>query len=174
MRKGFKILQANLRKSRETQLNLMNDKSLQEFALLLITEPSCSRNAEGKAIITPIYHNYWTQQLPLKLHAEGAPVRSMIWVRKGMNTRPIPTSLPDLTATLLSIEGRNILALSVYVEAKQSAEDAELNRMLEEIRTVIHTTRNNIHDDLELIIAGDFNKHDPLWGGDIVGNFRRD
>ena len=64
----------------------------------------------------------------------------MIWVKKGMNTRRIPTSSPDLTATLLSVEGRNILALSVYVEAKQSAEDAELNRMLEEIRTVIYTT----------------------------------
>src|SRR2546430_13628034 len=140
MCKGLKILQANLKKFPGVQLNLMNDESLREFALLLVMEPSCFRNAEGKAIITTIYHNYWTQQLPMKLHAEGTPVRSMIWVRKGTNTRPIPTSSPDLTATLLSVEGRNILAFSVYVEAKQSAEDAELNRMLEEIHTVIHTT----------------------------------
>ena len=29
--------------------------------------------------------------------------------------------------------------------------------MLEEIRTVVQTSRNNIHEELELIIAGDFN-----------------
>src|SRR4051812_32697689 len=121
MLKELKVFQANLRKSPEAQLNLMNDENLHEFALLLITEPSCSKNAEGKVIVTPIYHNHWTQQLPQKQHEEGAPVRSMIWVRKGINARPVPTDSPDLTATLLSLEGRSMLALSVYVECKRHA-----------------------------------------------------
>ena len=85
MLKELKVLQANLRKSPGAQLNLMNDESLQDFALLLITEPSCYRNADEEVIVTPMYHNYWTQMLPKKLREGRVPARSMIWVKKGIS-----------------------------------------------------------------------------------------
>jgi hypothetical protein len=39
MNRDFKIHQANLKKMRETQHSVMNDESLQEFALLLLAGP---------------------------------------------------------------------------------------------------------------------------------------
>lgn len=130
--------------------NLMNDYTLDDFALLLITEPNNNEGKEGRIFVAPSYHNRWHQLLPMTSHAQWPLVRSILWIRKGVAARPVDTNSPDLTAVLLQEEGRNILALSVYVEQKNSAEDVELNRILDEIRDVIYSTRRDIHEGSNL------------------------
>lgn len=67
--------------------------------------------------------------LPLVLpgtYEGGPPVRSMIWLRKGLNERPIANYSPDFTPVLMQLEDRNILAFSAYAENKRKVEDVEL------------------------------------------------
>lgn len=55
----FKILQANLRKSRYAHPNLMNDDNLRDFPFMMITEPNFMKNDHGDTIISPTSHALW-------------------------------------------------------------------------------------------------------------------
>jgi hypothetical protein len=45
-----------------------------------------------------------------------------------------------------------------------------LSRRLEHLRGVVQDTRRQCAPQaVELFLAGDFNRHDQLWGGDAVG-----
>jgi ribonuclease HI len=174
MRKYFHILQANLRKTPETQLSLLNDEDLHDFGLLLIQEPHCWR-IDGQVITAPQHHAYWTPYVPAVHHEEGRwPFRSMIWAHRDLAVKQVPTSSPDITAAMTEVEGRKILAISVYIPQQQEDVGDALSAYLDCIRGVIEKTRREQSpQQIEVIIAGDFNRHDQLWGGDEVGTSPR-
>ena len=170
----FHILQANLRKGREIQLSLLNDEALQDFGLLLIQEPYCWRT-EDEVIVAPQHHAYWTPFTPSAHNPQGQrPFRSMIWAHRRLAVKQIPTPSHDITALIVKLGDRRILVFSVYVSP--STEDVEdpLPRRLRMIRDIVaQVEREEAPHLVETIAAGDFNRHDQLWGGDQVACSRR-
>lgn len=167
MNRGFKVLQANLRKMSGTQHSLMNDESLRDVSLLLISEPYLFRNPDGKFQAVPLSHPYWNAILPEGYEGNPRP-RAMIWTHRDTPAQPIPTGSPDITAALLNVGQRKILAISVYIPGKENAEDAELHDRIRKIQATVASARRSQSEQVELIIAGDFNRHDQQWGGDRV------
>lgn len=164
----LKIYQANLRKQCETHHSIMNDKYLSDFGLILISEPNSGRTSEGKVIADPSYHRQWLQYVPTKLNEEGSyPIRSLIWVNQNLKTKQVPIPSSDLTAVEINIGERVILAVSVYVPPKSPGDT--LQHLMTLIRIAINSVSAQVMQatgkEVELIIAGDFNRHNPLWGG---------
>src|SRR5437016_4681976 len=75
----FKVLQANLHKKREAQLSLMNDDTLANFSLLLISEPYTFSKDDSAPAAAPLHHPYWTPILPSTWNDRWPAIRSMIW-----------------------------------------------------------------------------------------------
>src|SRR5258705_2135848 len=131
MRKYFRILSANLHKIPETQLSLLNDEGLRDFSLLLTQEPHCGR-IDGRVTTTPQHHTYWMPHIPASHNEEGPwPYRSMIWAHRDLRVKPILTSSSDITAVLTEVEGRKILAISVYVPQRHTNDDDVLPAYLD-------------------------------------------
>ena len=163
MIKSFKILQANVGKNPGTQHSLLNDEGLEDYGLLMITEPSCFVRDDGRVIAPPSYHDRWTQFLPTVAATEGRfPIRSLIYARSDLRARGVALASPDLTAIQFKIGQRSFLAISVYVPTRDQ----------QALLSITHLIREAVRQHgigRELIVAGDFNRHDQLWGGDQVG-----
>ncbi|KAM4056517.1 endonuclease-reverse transcriptase domain-containing protein [Hirsutella rhossiliensis] len=70
----------------------------------------------------------------------------------------------------LRLEGREVMVVSVYVEGKN---DEALASAMEVLRDVIDRFRNGTGNRTDVVLAGDFNRHDLLWGGDEVSARRQ-
>ena len=71
-----------------------------------------------------------------------------------------------MTAIEFVLKGRRIMVVSIYVQP--ATESVARNReqittLLDRIKTIKRRRANH-----ELLIAGDFNRYDQLWGGDRV------
>jgi exonuclease III len=170
MKRGLRILQANLAKIAQAQASLLNDEGLRDFDLLLIQEPHCWR-VDGTVVVAPQNHIHWTQYKPsLWDDTHQWPFRSMIWSHRDISARQVEVPSSDITAILIEIGFRKILVASVYVPARGNVEDTALSRRLEHLRGVVQDTRRQYAPQaVEFFLAGDFNRHDQLWGGDAVG-----
>ncbi|KAF3009256.1 hypothetical protein E8E15_000184 [Penicillium rubens] len=111
----LRVLQANLRKSPEIQLSLLNDPSLQHCDLLMISEPYLF---PMNGTICSHTHANWA---PLWLSQRHPPLgrlrphRSMVWVnQKTFPHRQIDITSADIAAVLL-FTPFPILAMSVYI-----------------------------------------------------------
>lgn len=174
MSKELKILQANLHKSLDAQLSLFNDEALKDFSLLLLSEPHCFR-VEGKPVVSPVSHPYWTPYRPATEHNGSCAFRSMIWAHRDLQPRQVPIRSPDLTAISLQLQDRILLVISVYIpprdrseHGRDSAEDVCSRTDLVRL-AITDLERQHVHRKVEVVVAGDFNRHDQLWGGDGVG-----
>ena len=152
----------------------MNDDALRDCSLILPTEPNYTTDDIGTVIVAPTSHSRWVQQLPTKQHDSGPPLRSMMWCGKDNAQKPVPTEWPDLTATLLRAENRKILVFSACVQKRTTSRDEELVHILSEIRKTTTSTCRAVGEHLEVIVAGDLYRWDPLWGGDDVAGIDRD
>jgi hypothetical protein len=71
---------------------------------------------------------------------------------------------------MVQLPDRSLLVVSVYVE-RNNVEvlldtTSKLHRLIQE-------TRNKTGSRVDVILAGDFNRHDQLWGGDDVSRGRQ-
>jgi exonuclease III len=82
-----------------------------------------------------------------------------------MDTEQVRVEDADLTAVLVRVEEKTVLVVSVYVEGK---DEGELDKTVRLIRELIRSTARSTGTKVEVILAGDFNRHDQLWGGDGV------
>jgi hypothetical protein len=89
----------------------------------------------------------------------------MLWVWRDIEVEQIPIQSSDLTAATLRLADRNIIMVSVYVEgyAPRTLKDT-VNKLNGIIRQ--HLGSTGIRTDV--ILVGNFNRHDHLWGGDEV------
>lgn len=76
----------------------------------------------------------------------------------------------DLTIAVLRLPNRFVLMISVYVEPENP--EALMNT-IQSLKQVIERTRNRRGMQVDVIIAGDFNRHDHLWGEDDVSQERQ-
>ncbi|KAJ5215604.1 reverse transcriptase [Penicillium cinerascens] len=170
----LRVAQANLRRGPETQLSLLNDQSLRSCDLLLISEPYVFLM---NGAICSHAHTHWTPLWPSQRHQSSGrmrPYRSMIWVNKmTFPHRQIDVSSPDITAVLIFTPSP-ILIVSVYVPPEGGPNGVRsLTQVLEIIRYTYQRVRCDHTDNVDILIAGDFNRHDQLWGGDQVATHIR-
>jgi hypothetical protein len=164
MHSTLQVLQVNVRKQDTVQHSLMNDDQLKDFAVLAISEPY-AWTTDNTTRIVPIGHPNWTKMTPTVQRQERWAFRSMLWIRKDIEAEQVPVQSPDLTAAILRLPDRAILVLSVYVEGQN---EEALRDTTSNLHQLIEETRNTIGSRVDVLLVGDFNRHDQLWGGDDV------
>jgi hypothetical protein len=147
----------------------MNDDRLKEFAVLAISEPY-SWTIDNIAITVPMGHPNWTKMVPTVQRGERWAFRSMLWIRREIEAEQVPVQSPDLTAAVLRLLDRSILVVSVYVKVQ---DEEALRDTTAKLYRLIQETRNVIGTRVDILLAGDFNRHDQLWGGDDVSRERQ-
>jgi exonuclease III len=147
----------------------MNNEQFREYAVLAITEPYVKK--QGDRLITmPTGHANWTKMIPTIQEESRWAVRSMLWVRKDLEAEQVGIQSSDLTAVVLRLPDRAVLVVSVYVPCN----DAEaLRKTIELLKQLIQEVRNKTGTRTDIVLAGDFNRHDKLWGGNDVSATRQ-
>lgn len=171
MRGKLHIDQTNMRKWRETTHSFFHDPDFEEASLLLFTEPFASLDSENLPVSVPVYHTKWQPFfpshvfLPTAKRVTRALFRSMIWAAKGPKVQQVPVHHPEITAVILSLQDRTILMVSVYIPHSTSASKNEPRLttrliLIQETYIKIRESTSN----LELVVSGDSNRWDTLWG----------
>lgn len=164
MHRTFQILQLNVQKQRLVQHSLMNDQRPIDFGVLAISEPYAWTSNNVIATV-PTRHLNWTKMVPTVQREERWAFRSMLWIRKDIEAEQVSVQSSDLTAAVLRLPDRSILVASVYVEP---CNIEALRDTTCKLHQLIRKTRSKIGTRVDVILAGDFNRHDQLWGGDDV------
>jgi ribonuclease HI len=169
VQRTLEVLQLNVHKRREVQQSLLNDEGLKDYMALAISEPY-ARTIDGSVVTVPMGHHSWTKLIPTTRRDTAWPIRSMLWTRSDMEVEQIPVPSADLTAAQIRLPDRVVLMVSVYVEG---GSDEALEVIVRELGRLIRGFRDGTGIRTDIIIAGDFNRHDQLWGGDDVSPLRQ-
>ena len=163
------MVQLNVRRQGTVHDSLMNDAEIQNATVLAIQEPQ-ARRIQGRLLTTPMRHHKWTKMVP-SIWREGRwAIRSMLWVNKDVEAEQVRIESPDMTAAVIRLPGRWVLVASVYVPGADSQALRDTSDLL---RKAIANARQAAGTVVEVVIAGDFNRHDQLWGGDDVSLVRQ-
>ena len=160
----FRMIQLNVRKQSEVHDSLMNDEEIQDATVLAIQEPQAHR-IKGRLLTTPMGHHKWTKIVPSSWREGRWPIRSMLWVNKEVEAEQIPIDSPDMPVATIRLTGRQVLVASVYVPC---ADPQALRDSCNNLRKAVRDARRNSGSLVDIVIAGDFNRHDQLWGGDDI------
>ena len=164
MNRAFRMIQLNVRKQGEVHDSLMNDEEMQDVTAIAIQEPH-ARRVQGRLLTTPMLHHKWTKMVPSTWREGRWPIRSMLWVSREAEAEQVRIESPDLTAAIIRLHERRVLVVSVYIPGgdPQALRDA-CNKLDEAITKV----RRQAGTVVDVVLAGDFNQHDQLWGGEDV------
>jgi hypothetical protein len=139
---------------------------LKDFSVLAISEPYSWRSKENNStVVIPIQHYNWTKMTPTALHNGRWAIRSILCIHRDLEARQIPVDSADITAVVLRLPDRSILIISVYIPQSNLVALQQMLLLLEQVITSVHC---QISTRLDILIAGDFNRHDQLWGGEDV------
>jgi exonuclease III len=164
MSRVFSMFQLNVRKQGEVHDSLMNDEEIQDTAVLAIQEPH-ARRIQGQLLTTPMQHHKWIKMVPSTWREGRWPIRSMLWVNKEVDAEQVRIEPPDMTAAIVRLHERQLLVVSVYIPG---GNPRVLRESCNTLRKVIHDARQNAGTVVDVLLAGDFNQHDQLWGGEDV------
>jgi ribonuclease HI/exonuclease III len=169
MNRAFRMIQLNVRKQGEVHDSLMNDEEMQDVTAIAIQEPH-ARRMQGRLLTTPMLHHKWTKMVPSTWREGRWPIRSMLWVSREAEAEQVRIESPDLTAAIIRLHERRVLVVSVYIPGgdPQALRDA-CNKLDEAITNV----RRQAGTVVDVVLAGDFNQHDQLWGGEDVTMVRQ-
>ena len=169
MNKTLRVMQLNVRKQGAVHESFMNDKDTGNAVALAIQEPQ-ARRIQGRLLTTPMRHHKWTKMVPSTWREGRWAIRSMLWVNNDVHAEQVRIESPDLAAAVIRLPERRILIASVYVEGGDAA---ALNDACDHLRKAITKVRRDSGTVVEIMIMGDFNRHDQLWGGDEVSSARQ-
>lgn len=116
----FKILQANLRKSKDVSQSLFNDDALQSYSAILITKPWAKLNGQIP-YTTPFTHMYWQPFFPScsytpERHTTSPAFCAMIWINKShANIQQVEVIHQDICLVILTLGNRKIFLASIYI-----------------------------------------------------------
>ncbi|GKU15961.1 unnamed protein product, partial [Fusarium langsethiae] len=164
MNNVFRLFQLNVRKQGPAHDSLMNDKDIQDATVLAIQEPQ-ARRIQGRLLTTPMGHHKWVKMVPTTEREGRWVIRSMLWVSKEVEAEQVPIDSPDVTAAVVRLPDRLVFTASVYVPGgdTQALQDTciKLGRAITEVR-------RRSGRAVDVVITGDFNRHDQMWGRDDV------
>jgi hypothetical protein len=89
----------------------------------------------------------------------------MLWVKKEVEAEQVPVDSPDVTAAVVRLPDRLVFTASVYVPG---GDGQALQDICAKLRTAIKEVRGRSGRAVDVVVVGDFNRHDQLWGGDDV------
>jgi exonuclease III len=147
----------------------MNDNQLQDYSVIAIQEPQAHQK-DGKLLTVPMGHPRWVKMVPTVWEKGRWPIRSILWVNKNIEAEQIPIKTADMTAAILRLPERLVLVVSVYVPGR---DDQALQDTCNLLRQVISGTRRQADRLVDVVVVGDFNRHDQLWGGDDISLTRQ-
>ena len=164
MNNVFRLLQLNVGKQGPVHESLINDKDIQDATVLTIQEPH-ARRVQGKLLTTPMGHPRWVKMVPTAEREGRWVIRSMLWVSREVEAEQVTIESPDVTAAVIRLQDRLVFTASVYVPGgdAQALQDTcgKLGRAITEVRQRSGKT-------VDVVITGDFNRHDQMWGGDDI------
>ena len=164
MHRNLRIIQLNVRKQGAVHESLMNDGETENATALAIQEPQ-ARRIQGRLLTTPMGHHKWTKMVPSTWREGRWAIRSMLWINKDIEAEQVPIESPDLTAAVIRLPECLIFIASVYVEGGDAS---ALDDACDRLRKAITKVRRDAGTVVEIMIVGDFNRHDQLGGGDEV------
>lgn len=164
MNKTLRMIQLNVRKQGAVHESLMNDEDTQNAVALAIQEPQ-ARRIQGRLLTTPMGHHKWTKMVPSTWREGRWAIRSMLWINRDVEAEQVRIESPDLTAAVIRLPERLVFIASVYVEGGVAS---ALSDACDHLRKAIAKVRRDTGAVVEVMIVGDFNRHDQLWGGDEV------
>lgn len=104
-------------------------------------------------------------------HYNNGHFCTIIWYNKSLSQiRLIPIAYSDICTIITRIASRFIFLASVYVPCSSGAlekDNQHLESRVYRIRTAYQQEKDQC-PELELILTGDFNRWDTLWGGSIT------
>ena len=164
------ILQANLYRSSGVQDASYNDPAIWDFDAILIQKPHYCEIV-GNRQITGVGPNFEVIK-PKTPQRENQTqrIRSCMWISSKTEYTQLTMNSNDITAVILKQGNRSILVASIYIPSIGNGhkfDEQELQSRLQEVQEAITGERNN-NPELEVFIAGDFNRHDTVWGGNEV------
>lgn len=169
MHKTLKVFQLDIRKQREVQQSVMNDDQLEDFGTLALSEPH-SFVREDRVITGPSGHIRCAKMIPTSQHDGRWAIRSMLWIRRDLESEQIPVQSSDVTVALLHLPDRSVFFASVYIEP---ANPETLLNTIGLLRPAIQKAQQRLGTRMDVILAGDFNQHDQLWGGNDISLARQ-
>lgn len=161
-----------MKKCREAQHALHNDRALEDFHFILGQEPSCFLADEQ--VVLPGTNPRWTRFIAQGRRSFRAPIRLCIWASRELAVTQLAADSADITAVVAHIKQRRLLIVSVYIPdlcSRRTKDEnlEELSSRLDMIRGLVETEQ--LRDPhMEVVIAGDFNRHNPLWGGSHINS----
>ena len=142
----------------------MNDEQLRDYGVLAITEPYVWK--QGHTLNTvPTRHANWTKMIPTVQEESRWAVRSMLWVRKDLEAEQVAILSSDLTAVVLLLPDRVVLVVSVYVPGN---DEEALRKSVGLLGRLINEVRNHVGTRTDIVLAGDFNRHDRRIVGHVA------
>ncbi|CEJ62845.1 Putative Reverse transcriptase [Penicillium brasilianum] len=145
---------------------LINDHQSQNLDALLIQEPSINTYR------THVNHSAWRLYRPT-VETDAVRFRSLIYVNRSLSTsshRQIPCSHPDIVAIKIWTAESQTLIFSVYIPPipLYTPDNASAEPALTAIQNTISDALRDDRRSTKIILAGDFNRHHPTWGGNNI------
>jgi ribonuclease HI/exonuclease III len=155
----LRILQINLNKSEKAHLELLNNLKGTNWDIVLVQEPHVTSfsNVRTPTNYRPVF--------PENRGRNGSTVRSVVWVSTALETRDwkiihIPDT-NDITAIQLSGTYGTLTIFNIYNDCTNSDTEDIFNAFLRAQERDIFP-----NEQAQMIWAGDFNRHHPLWDRD--------
>ncbi|KAK0367472.1 hypothetical protein CLIM01_15171, partial [Colletotrichum limetticola] len=92
------------------------------------------------------------------------------WARRTEEAEQLPIASPDITAAVVRLPDRRLLVASVYVPVQKPE---MLRQACDLLRQAITNVRGGTGERVDVVLVGDFNRHDYLSGGDDVSEDRQ-